>query len=469
MRKIYSFLIFLTVLLAGSVMAFAVNINIDGKGVEFNEVYGEPFIDAANRTQVPLRITMESCGCEVNWDDARKTALVEKDGILVEVPVGSSYILVNGVKRQNDTVAVIKDSRTYLPIRAVLEAFGAKVDWDPSTQTVIVTMEGDSETAVEKKNLTVHFIDVGQADAIFLDYGTTEILVDGGNNKDGDTVSAYIKPYVDYSLDYIIATHPDADHVGGLDIVINDYEVDQIIDSGFIKNTATANSYYNAAAAEGCEFIYDKDMTINIGGAVTVKIIETGDNYESANDNSVIALVSYGDFKLLLTGDMGSTVEEKNLNKFSDVDVLKVGHHGSRYSTSAAFLRTVKPEAAVVSAGIGNSYDHPHKETLQRLLDRGTKVYGTSKSGNVVLTTSGSGYSFSTNKTMNIGDAGDFYVSDGNTDVTVTQYVGNANSKKFHLSTCTYAEKISLGNRVNISTREEAVNKGYEACKICRP
>ena len=469
MRRIYSFLIFLAVVMAGTAMAFAVNINIDGKGVAFNEVYGEPFIDSANRTQVPLRITMESCGCEVNWDDARKTALVEKNGVLVEVPIGASYIVVNGEQKQNDTVAVIKDSRTYLPIRAVLEAFGAKVDWDPSTQTVIVAMEGDAEPGAEKKPLKVHFIDVGQADSIFIDYGNTEILVDAGNNKDGATVSSYIKPYVDYSLDYIIATHPDADHIGGMDVVIRNYEVDKIIDSGFTKNTNTANDYYNAAAAEGCEFVTDNDMTIGIAGEVTLKIIETGDSYGNANDNSVVALLTYDGFKLLLTGDMGSSVEDQNLSKFADVDVLKVGHHGSRYSTSTAFLRTIKPESAVISAGKGNSYDHPHKETIQRLLSRGIKVYGTYKSGTIVLTTNGSGYTFNTGTTLNIDDAGDFYVSDSDPEAVPAAYVGNANSMKFHLSTCTYAEKISAGNRVEISTREEAVNGGYVPCKVCCP
>ena len=469
MKRLISLIIFMTVLCAGSALALGVNININGSNVQFDEVYGEPFIDQASRTQVPLRITMESCGCQVDWDADTRTALVEKDGIKVEVPIGESYIRVNGEIKENDTVAVIKDNRTYLPIRAVLEAFGATVLWDGDSNTVIVEMAGVESSDPVRNVLTVHFIDVDQADSIFIDYGNTEILVDAGNNKDGTTVSSYIKPYVDYSLDYIIATHPDADHIGGMDVVIKNYTVDKIIDSGYKKDTLTANDYYNAAAAEGCEFVEDSDMTINIGGDVTVKIIETGDNLGNANDSSVVAMLTYGDFKLLLTGDMGSAVENQNLGKFSDVDVLKVGHHGSRYSTSTAFLRVIKPEAAVVSAGRGNSYDHPHKEVLQRLLERGTKVYGTFKSGTVILTTDGDGYSFNTNKTVNISDAGDFFVSETDPDAVPASYIGNANSMKFHLSTCTYAEKISEGNRVKISTREEAVNGGYVPCKVCCP
>lgn len=472
MKKIFSLMIFITVMAACTVLGFAAGINIciDGADVKFNDSSGAPFIDGANRTQVPLRVTMEACGCSVSWNDSTRTAVVQKNGTKVEVPIGRSQIIVNGRTVANDTAATIKNGRTYLPIRAVLEAFGAEVGWNGSTQTVTVKLAGDQGTGSSDTLLKVHFIDVGQGDAIFIDYGKTEILVDAGNDRDGAAVTSYIKPYVDNSLDYIIATHPDADHIGGMDVVINSFAVDKIIDSGFVKNSAAANDYYNAAAAEKCEFVYDNDMSINIGGRVNLKIIETGDDYDNANDSSVVSMLTYDGFKLLLTGDMGSVAEERNLSKFADVDVLKVGHHGSRYSTSAAFLNKVKPEAAVISAGKGNSYSHPHGQTLQRLLDRGTAVYGTYKSGTIVLTTDGRTYSFSTGTTLNMNDAGDNYSSGNNGGTTAApSYIGNSNSMKFHLISCRYASSISPANRVNLSSRNDAVNKGYAPCKVCNP
>ena len=470
MKRICSLITFILIMAACTALGFAanININIDGADVHFNDSSGEPFIDGADRTQVPLRITMESCGCNVSWNDSTRSALVEKNGTKVEVPVGQSFIIVNGKTVANDTAAMIKDGRTYLPIRAVLEAFGAEVGWNGSTQTVTVKLNGSQSGSPAESVLTVHFIDVGQGDAVFIDYGKTEILVDAGNNKDGAAVTSYIKPYVDNTLDYIIATHPDADHIGGMDVVINSFDVDKIIDSGFVKNSSAANDYYNAAYAENCEFVYDNDMSINIGGKVTLKIIETGDDYDNANDSSVVSMLIFDRFKLLLTGDMGSGAEERNLNKFTDVDVLKVGHHGSRYSTSAAFLNKIKPEAAVVSAGKGNSYSHPHSQTLQRLFDAGTTVYGTYKSGTLILTTDGKTYSFNTGVTLDINDAGDYYVPDSGS-TAAPAYIGNANSMKFHLVTCQYASNIAPGNRVNLNSRDEAVNRGYVPCKVCKP
>lgn len=141
MKKLISIMILIVMLIACTVSAMAVEINVNGSNVGFNDNYGYPFIDSANRTQVPLRVTMQKCGCTVYWDNARRVAMVKRDSNLVEVPIGQKYIMVNGVKKENDTVAVIKNDRTYLPIRAVLEAFGALVDWDAPNQTVLVNID----------------------------------------------------------------------------------------------------------------------------------------------------------------------------------------------------------------------------------------------------------------------------------------------------------------------------------------
>ena len=143
MKKIISLTLIVVMVLSATFTCFGVNIKINNEFVQFTGDSGAPFIDSANRTQVPLRVTMEAYGCHVDWDGDTRTAIVEKGGTVVKVPIGQSYILVNGVKKTNDTVAVIKDSRTYLPIRAVLEAFGANVGWDQNTQTVLVSSDGD--------------------------------------------------------------------------------------------------------------------------------------------------------------------------------------------------------------------------------------------------------------------------------------------------------------------------------------
>ncbi|MBQ4339444.1 MAG: copper amine oxidase N-terminal domain-containing protein [Firmicutes bacterium] len=147
MKKIISLTLIVVMVLSATFTCFGVNVKINDMDVLYTEYSGVPFIDAANRTQVPLRVTMEDFGCNVDWDGDTRTAIVEKDGTVVKVPIGQSYILVNGVKKTNDTAAVIKDSRTYLPLRAVLEAFGASVSWDQNTQTVIVSSYTNSTHA----------------------------------------------------------------------------------------------------------------------------------------------------------------------------------------------------------------------------------------------------------------------------------------------------------------------------------
>lgn len=126
--------------------SYATDISIDNQKVQFTEASGAPFIDSANRTQVPFRQTMEAFGASVSWDSVNKIATAEKDGVIVQVPIGASYIIKNGQQIANDTSALIKDGKTYLPIKAVLQAFGASVSWDGGSQTVVVLTTGKAIT-----------------------------------------------------------------------------------------------------------------------------------------------------------------------------------------------------------------------------------------------------------------------------------------------------------------------------------
>lgn len=466
-----------TIFSAENVYASAIRISIDNHPVQFTPDSGEPFVDQTNRTQVPFRSTMESFGCVVNWDGARQTAVAEKDGTVVEVPIGEPYIIKNGQQIANDTSALIKDSHTYLPIRAVLEAFGASVSWDSKTQSVLVLTNSPGEAG--NALMTVSFLDVGQADSVFIDFGSYEILVDGGNYSDGPFVVNYIKPYIDGSLDLMVGTHAHEDHIGGLTAVINAYPVDRIIYSDEASTTASFQNFFNAAMyKQNCAFTGDSDMTFDMGGGAEFSVLEMGDGYKDPNDNSVVSMIDYKDIEILLTGDLGSTVEKNNLNKFSDIDVLKVGHHGSRTATSQAFLDVVKPEASVISAGLDNKYLLPNADVIARLLSMNSAVYGTFRSGTVVMTTDGVRYSFNTDVRLTAGDAG----APGTAATAAIQsqqkaavseseaaYIGNSGTMKFHTLECSAGSKIADRNVVYFRDRNEAISQGYVPCKICNP
>lgn len=369
--------------------ADGVHVVMDQALVSFTPESGIPFTDATYRTQVPLRQAMESFGAVVTWDQENQVASVEKEDILLMIPVGTNYIIKDGEMVLMDTTSIMIDNKVYLPIRPILESFGATVSWDQFTQTVTIL------SPTENPTLTIHYIDVGQGDSTLIDFGDYEILIDAGLNAVGQTVVEYITPFINGNLELVIATHAHADHIGGLDDVINTFQVDTILDSGDVATTLSYKNYFAAASAEpNCTYTPDSNMVIDLGNNATFEILDFLDGDENLNNNSVISLLTYQNVKVLFMGDAEKKAEEIGLPFFPDVDVLKVGHHGSRTSSSPEFLSVVQPEFATISAGKENDYKHPHRTTLKNLWDIATTVYGTLGNGTMILNTDGTTYYF---------------------------------------------------------------------------
>ena len=236
--------------------------------------------------------------------------------------------------------------------------------------------------------LDVYFIDVGQGDAILIDYGEFEMLIDGG--PDGSCVS-FIREYVDGYLEVVVATHPHSDHIGGLDDVLRAFDVLEVVTNGA---TATTNAYVNFAAAvatEGCKYTpVRRNSTIALAD-LKFRVLHPHELVGDANDDSIVLLLSYINVSFLFTGDITCDAEQEllELSCLSDIDVLKVAHHGSAYGTCEPFLGSTKPEIAVYSAGVGNRYGHPAESTLVRLENVGALILGTDKQGNIAISTNG--------------------------------------------------------------------------------
>ncbi|QXJ39609.1 ComEC family competence protein [Parageobacillus caldoxylosilyticus] len=256
-------------------------------------------------------------------------------------------------------------------------------------------------TNAATKNMYVHFINVGQGDSIYIKAPNGEdILIDGGN-KDGSDVVAYLKKQKVKDIEFMIATHPDADHIGGLDEVLKAFPVKSVYAP---KVSHTSQAYKDFLTAVKNKKLMIKtakaDVTLSIKG-VTAKFVGPVKTYSTSdtNDWSAVLKITYGKNSFLFTGDAEAKAEADMIKAKKDLraDVLKVGHHGAKTSTSTAFLNAVKPKYAVISVG-KNSYGHPTKEVLNRLKAAKVTVYRTDQKGTIVFTSNGSKLSVKTEK-----------------------------------------------------------------------
>ncbi|MFC1753287.1 MBL fold metallo-hydrolase [Thermoproteota archaeon] len=269
-----------------------------------------------------------------------------------------------------------------------------------STSTTTTTKIDDTQV-LQQGNVTIYFIDVGQGDAIFVDTPDKDVLIDGGKSSQGNIVSDFLIDLGISELDYLIATHPDADHIGGLITVMErfnslNYPIHKVLDNGQEKSTQTYQDYNQLAESIGI-IVGERYQVFQLDLQTEMIIISPPNPqlFSDVNENSIVIMIRFDDVSFLLTGDMGESSEndlmESELN--IDADILKVGHHGSRYSTTKDFLSAVSPEVAVISVGSNNRYEHPHTETLARLVDFGVEIYRTDQHSTISITTDGTNYS----------------------------------------------------------------------------
>lgn len=249
-------------------------------------------------------------------------------------------------------------------------------------------------TLQPRGQLTVTVLDVGQGDAILLEMPDgQDVLVDGG--PDGRVLEGLGRalPFYDRTIELMVLTHPHADHVTGFIAALDRYEVERVLTAETLHDSSTYKEWQHAVAAEGSSV----DVAITGArfafGEATLTVLWPAPGSapsKNLNDDSIVLLLDYRDTEFLFMGDASTEVEQQMLDAVPDVDVLKVGHHGSRFSSSDAFLDRAKPEIAVISVGEGNRYGHPHKEALERLERHGMRVFRTDEYSDIELRSDGS-------------------------------------------------------------------------------
>ena len=239
-------------------------------------------------------------------------------------------------------------------------------------------------------DLKVYFFDVGQADSILITNNGHNMLIDAGNNEDGSKLVKYIKEDLGITeFDYLIGTHPHEDHIGGLDDIINNFDIKKIYLPDITTTTKTFEDVLDAISSKELTITMPKiGETFKLGEA-DFTILYTGTNSSDLNSTSIITKMIFGKYSYLFTGDTTSDIEKTILDQNIDIDVLKVAHHGSKYSSSLEFLEKTTPSYAIISVGKNNSYNHPSSETINNLKKYTNNIYLTSELGTILLTSNG--------------------------------------------------------------------------------
>lgn len=244
-----------------------------------------------------------------------------------------------------------------------------------------------------QSELSVLFIDVGQADSalIYLSTGET-MLIDAGESSGADAILEELDERRIMDIDILVATHPHADHIGGMLTLIEHYDIGQVLMPDMEAQSAVYKNLMNAINSRGIPVIEAyAGYEFSLGSARCTVVSPDADADKDANNESAVIFLDYYDSEFLFTGDMEKWAENEVLSAhyYVDADVLKVAHHGSSTGSSQAFLDAVTPEYAVISCGRDNEYGHPHRETLERLKAAGAQIYRTDEAGDILFLTDG--------------------------------------------------------------------------------
>ena len=303
--------------------------------------------------------------------------------------------------------------------------------------------------AIALAELEVHFLDVGHGDCTIVTCDGEAMIIDGGVPGCSQQVFNYIKSLGITDLKYAVATHPDADHIGGLPAAFHAADVKTLLSPIEKHGDSRFETLIKTAQEKAVPLVIPKAREIlNLGNA-QITVLSPIIQFADTNDLSLVLRLDYGETSFIFTGDASTAVERDLIARKSDIDadVLKVSHHGSNSGTSSDFVAAVSPQYAIISCA-----NMPSIEVLYALAEPSTLI--TAQKGNIIIHSDGTNLTAKCEKT-----------SSPQTD----QFVGNENSKVFHLSICDSVANMSEKNKRYFDTIDQAESKGYRPCKNCSP
>ena len=325
---------------------------------------------------------------------------------------------------------------------------------------LMILITGCSTTSTPNKEVSnniksqVTYINVGQGDSTLIQNNNQTVLIDAGHGDGYENASLnYLKEHSINTLDALILTHCDANHINDAKNIIYQLNVKKIYMSSRTSSSYTYMKLLNTIKEKKKKITVPKVGDTFQVGVGSIEFIGVGEGAQNNNDSSLCMRYDDGYHRFVFTGDAAESMEKK-LNKVQ-CDVFQAGHHGSAYSNSDNLLSRMKASYVVVSCGKDNMYGHPHKEALQRFSRYNMVVYRTDELGTIRCVSKKNKLTFNGKEEI--------------TTTQTTQYIGSKNTKKYHKEDCQYVKTISDKNKVYFSSSQEAQNEGYIPCKACNP
>lgn len=366
-----------------SYIAFAsyeISVLVNGEALKLDKapemLDGEVFL--------PMREVFEKLGADVIWNGEERSAAGIYKGTEIIIYPDSGKTFKNGRAVITTVSPKIKDNKVMIPLSLIAEGFDCNVIRKGEDYTVSITKGG---------MMKIHFLDCGQADSIFIELPDGKcMLVDAAESSFGESLEAFIKEKGYFHIDYVFATHPHSDHIGGMEHILNSFAVGNFYMPEVYHTTKTYEKMIDALVNNGCKCVYISSGDVISDSLYCVEVLSPLDkSYSRMNNSSAVLKLSYNNVSTVLSADAETEAEAEMLESgiSLDADILKVGHHGSTTSTSEEYLDAINPSEAVISVGNENPYGFPDSIVIERIMKRNINIFRTDVNGNICVNTDG--------------------------------------------------------------------------------
>lgn len=334
---------------------------------------------------VPMDDVFESLGASISWNEGKTKASCLYNGRTVTVDIENSEIIKNGEKIPFNLKGIVKNGEVMVSLKTVADSLDCSVIWRGEDRIASISSE--------KKLMKIHFIDCGHADSAFVEFSDGKcMLIDAAVKSFEESLENFISKKGYYHIDYVVATHPHSDHIGGMSHIIKKFTIGAFYTSNVINNTWIFENLMDTLEEKGYKInLISQGDTIPVNSCEVRVLSPEKRQYLRMNNYSAVLKLAYNKVSAVLCADAEADSEREIMQNESNLktDVMKVGHHGSFTSTTTGFLKALQPRDAIISVGKDNGYGYPSRNIINRLKKKGIRIHRTDEDGTITMVTDG--------------------------------------------------------------------------------